>query len=130
MTRSFLPHAALILLLCSATGSSAQQAPAGFTPQQFAAATNKADYLLLDVRTPEEWKTGHLKDAVHIDWYADDFTERVTKLDKLKPVLVYCASGGRSAEAQDAMRDLGFKQVVNLKGGITAWRNAGLPVVK
>ena len=101
-----------------------------YTPQQFAATADKDKFILLDVRTPDEWNAGHLKDAVHFDWYADDFKERVAKLDKSKPVLVYCAAGGRSGKAQDVMQDLGFKRVVNLEGGYNAWTAAGLPVVK
>ncbi|MBP6574926.1 MAG: rhodanese-like domain-containing protein [Flavobacteriales bacterium] len=129
MLRSLLPIATLTIALLS-TGCSNAQAPTEVTPQEFAALADKDNFILLDVRTPEEWNAGRMKDAVHIDWYADDFTARVSKLDKSKPVLVYCASGGRSSEAQDAMRDLGFKQVVNLDGGMKAWRAAGLPVVK
>lgn len=119
--------AALSIFLSA--GAIAQDGRA-LSPQQFNALSDKGGYMLLDVRTPEEWKAGHLKDAVHIDWYADDFSKQVATLDKTKPVLVYCAVGGRSSEAQEAMQDLGFKKVVNLKGGMDAWKEAGLPVVK
>lgn len=119
-----------VFLLAHTIAQAQKPVTDNLTPQAFSTAADAAKYTLLDVRTPEEWKAGHLKDAVHIDWYADDFAARVSKLDKSKPVLVYCAAGGRSAEAQEAMRDLGFKHVVNLKGGYSAWTAAGLPVVK
>ncbi|MEO8067810.1 MAG: rhodanese-like domain-containing protein [Flavobacteriales bacterium] len=112
------------------SASTVAQDVRALTPQQFNTLADKGGYVLLDVRTPEEWKAGHMKDAVHIDWYADDFSKQVATLDETKPILVYCASGGRSGEAQEAMQDLGFKKVVNLKGGMGAWKEAGLPVVK
>lgn len=130
MHRSFLQHTALFVALLSAACTSSQQPSTELTPQQFSAAPDAADHILLDVRTPDEWNAGHLKDAVHIDWYGADFKQRVANLDKSKPVLVYCAAGGRSGKAQDVMLDLGFKRVVNLEGGYTAWTAAGLPVVK
>ena len=59
---------------------------------------------LVDVRTPQEWGTGHIDGALHIDWFDDDFKVRVAKLDKEKPVRLYCAAGGRSEEAREVMR--------------------------
>lgn len=129
MLRSLLPIATLTIALLS-TGCSNAQAPTEVTPLQFAAKADKESYLLLDVRTTDEWNKGHLKDAVHIDWYGKEFKEKVAALDKSKPILVYCAAGGRSSSAQEAMIKLGFKNVVNLDGGYEEWLAAGQPVVK
>lgn len=85
---------------------------------------------LVDVRTPQEWGTGHIDGALHIDWFDDDFKVRVAKLDKEKPVRLYCAAGGRSEEAREVMREMGFKDVKDLDGGISAWKKAGAPLVK
>lgn len=86
---------------------------------------------IVDVRTKEEFATGRLAKAVLIPWTDKDFSARVKKeLDPAKPVLVYCRSGRRSTEAAAELAKLGFKSVRNLKGGITAWTGAGLPVVK
>jgi rhodanese-related sulfurtransferase len=85
---------------------------------------------LVDVRTPQEWGTGHIADALHIDWFDDDFREHVAKLDKDRPVRVYCAAGGRSEDARELLREMGFKDVKDLDGGISAWKKAGAPVVK
>lgn len=86
---------------------------------------------IVDVRTKEEFATGRLAKAVLIPWTDKDFSERAKKeLDPAKPVLVYCRSGRRSTEAAAELAKLGFKSVRNLKGGITAWTGAGLPVVK
>ena len=83
--------------------------------------------VLLDVRTPEEFNKGHLVNALNIDWNNGGFEKQVSRLDKEKPVFVYCLSGGRSAAAAKAMRDDGFKKVYELEGGILKWRAAGLP---
>jgi rhodanese-related sulfurtransferase len=81
---------------------------------------------LLDVRTAGEFQTGHLKNALQADWLKkDEFTERVKYLDKTKPILVYCASGIRSAAAAKWLLENGFTSVQNLKGGITAWKMEG-----
>lgn len=85
---------------------------------------------LVDVRTPQEWGTGHIDGALHIDWFDDDFKQRIAKLDKNKPVRLYCAAGGRSEEARELLREMGFKDVKDLDGGMSAWKKAGAPVVK
>ena len=85
------------------------------------------DAPLVDVRTPGEFSEGHLEKALNIDWRGSDFNEKISKLDKSKPVLVYCLSGGRSGAAANKMRSDGFKEVYELNGGIMKWRAAGLP---
>jgi L-ascorbate metabolism protein UlaG (beta-lactamase superfamily)/rhodanese-related sulfurtransferase len=83
---------------------------------------------LVDVRTPDEYAEGHLPGAVNIDWYADDFLEKAQSLLELShPVLVYCRSGKRSAEAASKLGKAGF-EVSNLQGGYLAWTEAGKPV--
>jgi thioredoxin len=82
---------------------------------------------LVDVRTPDEYQGGHIPGAVNIDYQNPNFVERVSKLDKTKPVFVYCLSGGRSAGAAEQLRDAGFKQVYNLQGGFLQWNAAGKP---
>lgn len=86
-----------------------------------------ADVTVLDVRTPQEWEQGVIEGAVMIDYYKDDFADKVNQLDKNKPVYVYCAKGGRSSDAAEMMVEAGFSKVYNLDGGITAWNDAGLP---
>lgn len=83
---------------------------------------------LLDVRTLDEWNTGHLKNAQRIDVMDKQFKQKVAKLDKKKPVIVYCAVGGRSSYAADDMVKLGFTKVYNMVGGIREWIKMGYPV--
>lgn len=85
---------------------------------------------LLDVRTPEEWSEGIIEDATLANIYDADFDSKLAKLDKSKPVAVYCKSGGRSGQAMAKMSELGFTEVYNLKGGIGAWNSAKRPTVK
>jgi rhodanese-related sulfurtransferase len=85
---------------------------------------------LVDVRSPEEYAEGHLAHAVNIDVSSADFADKVAKLDKTKPAMVYCHSGRRSAKAANEMETLGFKKVYNLDGGISAWEDSGKPVAK
>ena len=85
---------------------------------------------LLDVRTPEEFAEGHLGGAANIDWKADGFAQQAeATLSKERPVMLYCRSGRRSAEAAAVLDGLGFK-AYNMKGGILAWTGAGKRVSK
>lgn len=85
---------------------------------------------LVDARTKEEWDEGHLKGATLVTVTEDGFLEKAkAQLDPKKPVVVYCRSGARSARATEQLRAAGFT-VHDLKGGITAWKAAGKPVVK
>lgn len=88
------------------------------------------DPIILDVRTPQEYNDGHIDHAVNIDWNGDNFLAQAEKLNKYQPVLIYCKGGGRSASAQKALIDAGFKNIYELDGGITKWQEADLPVVK
>lgn len=79
---------------------------------------------LIDVRTAEEYAGGHIENAKNIDWNGNDFDTQVASLDKTKPVLVYCLSGGRSKKAAAKLNELGFKEVIELNGGYLAWGKA------
>ncbi len=86
------------------------------------------DVQLVDVRTPEEYREGHIKNSLNINVQGSTFEAEVAKLDKKKPVMVYCRSGRRSASAQSKLIDMGFAEVINLNGGISEWQSAGKPV--
>ena len=83
--------------------------------------------MIIDVRTPGEFSGGHLINATNIDWDGNDFETQIAKIDKSKPVFVYCEAGGRSASAAKKMRSEGFKEVYELSGGFSKWREAKLP---
>ena len=77
--------------------------------------------LLIDVRTPAEFKEGHLPNAVNIDWLSPDFNTSFDSIGKRKKIYVYCRSGKRSVKAASRLDSLGFIRVVNLKGGYKAY---------
>jgi len=88
-----------------------------------------SEVTVLDVRNPDEFKQGHIKDAKLIP--LGQLAERITEINtlKAKPIIVYCHAGSRSSAAAGKLRSQGFTGVLNLQGGITAWKNSKLPVV-
>ena len=131
------PVKSLLLVLGMATaGCQAQNAPKEVVNID----VNVADFelimdtipngLLLDVRTDNEFAQGHLQGAQQIDFYRDDFSDALDKLDREQPVLIYCRSGNRSGKAAKKMKAMGFYAVYNLEGGIGAWSKRGKPVSK
>ena len=91
--------------------------------------TTKENIQILDVRTPGEYFSGHIKNALQADWNdKTEFERRISFVDKKKTVYVYCLSGGRSAAAADKMRKQGYENVYELKGGTNAWRAANKPL--
>lgn len=74
--------------------------------------------VILDVRTPSEFSSNHIKGAINIDFYGSDFETKIKALDKNKDYKVYCRSGNRSGQTVNLMKKLGFKEVENV-GGIT-----------
>lgn len=83
---------------------------------------------LVDVRTTEEFLRGHLKKAANLNFTDDNFEDLVkAKLDKARPVFVYCFSGRRSADAATFLRDLGFKEVYDMAGGFAKWTSSSKP---
>ena len=88
------------------------------------------DFVILDVRTLEEYADGHIENAVNLDYYSDTFKDELNKLDKSKTYLVYCRTANRSGIAVGMMKELGFREVYNMLGGIVRWEADGLPTVK
>lgn len=91
---------------------------------------NNPDFTILDVRTIEEFQTGHIDGAINLDFYSPTFKEELNKLNKGNTYFVYCRTGNRSGQAMDIMELLGFKVVYNLSAGISDWTANGLPTVK
>lgn len=89
---------------------------------------NNPDFVILDVRTPDEFRRSRLRGALHIDFHADDFRQRIDRLERDRTYLVYCKGGFRSSSAAEMMDQMGFDQVYNVSGGILQWREQGLPL--
>jgi len=84
--------------------------------------------ILIDVRTQEEYATGHISGSLNLDFKNPGFKDNVLMLDPKKEYAVYCASGVRSSKAAELMKENGFTSVFTLTGGIKTWKEKGLPL--
>lgn len=115
----------MLFLSCQVNGQNVER----IGPEEFEKVLNDlSDPQLIDVRTPDEYEMGHLSGAKLIDFREKDFKTKMSTLDKTRPVLVYCAVGGRSGKAADMLKEMGFSQVYDLEGGINAWSGTGKEV--
>ena len=81
-----------------------------------------------DVSTPEEYEEGYIEVFQNIDFFSDTLTQEIEKLDKSKPVIVYCRSGRRSADCAKQLKEKGFVKIYDLEGGITKWEFEGYEI--
>ena len=109
-------------------------APKGYYDMESAQAAAMLErfptFVILDIRTPKEFAAGHLKGAKNIDFFRDDFGEKLKKLDKPKGYLVHCASGGRSGRSMKQFKQQGFTTIYHISDGYKGWVASKLPVVK
>ena len=96
------------------------------TAEEVQSLMHKDGVQLIDVRTPEEYKDGFITNAINIDYFSPSFSEDIKVLDKEKPVIVYCRSGNRSAKSAKILEEAGFKEIYDLEGGFTNWKDLGL----
>ncbi len=119
----------IFLISASLFSCSKQEGLQNAAPTEFQAEIKSAETgQILDVRTSDEYSKGHIEGAILADISSNLFQEVTAKLDKNKTVFVYCLSGGRSGEAASQLQAMGFKNIVNLSGGILAWQSANLPL--
>jgi len=85
------------------------------------------EFVVLDVRTPKEYRDGHLEGAVMIDYRSNGFREKLETLDRGKTYLVYCRTGRRSGSAISMMEEMGFTRIYHLSDGIKVWKEKGFP---
>ena len=117
-----------LLATLGLTSACAQQNFENTDVQGFSELITNPDVILLDVRTADEYAEGHIEGAILIDQKQSDFMEKAKDTLPIdKTIAVYCRSGRRSGNAADKLADIGYK-CVNLKGGIIAWKEAGMPV--
>ena len=86
------------------------------------------DVQLVDIRTPEERKEGFIANSQNIDYLSPSFEQDLEKLDKSKPVIVYCKSGNRNAKCAEKMKDAGFVKIYDLDGGMAKWKFKGFDI--
>lgn len=118
---------ALLLLGCNSSFSQRDQLNAEAFSKSIGEDTTA---FVLDVRSADEYKQGHIARSVNINWNDPSFESQVKGLDKQTNVYLYCLSGGRSSRAAKALEDWGFKNVHELQGGLLKWKAASLPLDK
>jgi rhodanese-related sulfurtransferase len=84
--------------------------------------------ILIDVRTSREYNESRIAGAMNIDFFSPSFRAQVEQLDPHTPCIVYCLKGNRGKKAMEFMKARGFLSVYNISGGITGWKEAGLPI--
>ena len=122
-----LKHLYLVLISFVAFSCNSQTAVQTIDVPSYAKKINETpNAQILDVRTPEEYTSGHIENSDNVNWLGDSFVALTDKYDKTKPVFVYCKIGGRSIKAANKLAELGFTTVYNLDGGMLKWEAAGL----
>ena len=109
----------------SSFGQIAKLNPKEFSDQLL----SNSSKIILDVRTKDEYNAGFIDHAINIDWNEKSFESLTDKLDKYEPIYIYCLSGGRSRNAVKNLESRGFKKIIELDGGIMAWRSEKRPLV-
>jgi len=87
------------------------------------------NYIIVDVRTAEEFESGHIQDAIHFDFYSESFQKEILSLDKSSSIILYCRTQNRSAKTADFLKENGYKEIAVLEGGITSWVKNGNDLV-
>ena len=87
------------------------------------------DYILVDVRTIEEYESGHIQDAVNFDFYSKSFQNDILSLEKSTSIILYCRTQNRSTKTANYLKENGYKEITVLEGGITSWVKNGNDLV-
>jgi len=133
---SFLYRPVLVLALAACVFAVSAAEKSGPEPIKHVDAKNaqkllsQTNLVILDIRSPEEFRSFHIAGATNIDFHGSNFEQRINSLDKSKTYLVHCASGGRSTQSLKIFQKHDFQSIYHLDGGINGWKNAGLPVAK
>jgi len=116
-----------LMLLLAISGCTASFEAKPLQPSEFKQLIESSKAVqVIDVRTPGEFSTGYLPNAVNIDFFNEAFQSELDKLDRNKPIAVYCTVGQRSGKAYDMLVEMKFRRVYHLEGGLNAWQAAGL----
>lgn len=93
------------------------------SPQVFKSKISNSTVQLVDIRSPQEFKLGHIKNAKNINFFSRNFKDEIDQLDRMKPLYIYCRSGSRSRKAAYVLERMGFEEIYDLQGGILRWYN-------
>ncbi|MDP6922373.1 MAG: rhodanese-like domain-containing protein [Lutibacter sp.] len=119
--------ASLILFACTGKQTTDKAEVAVLAPAVFK--VKSVGHTLVDIRSPEEFASGHLQGAVNINYFDENFLTQLATFNKEQPLFIYCRSGNRTAKASPAIRASGFQKLYDLAGGIKQWKASGYPLV-
>jgi rhodanese-related sulfurtransferase len=127
MKKLFFLHL-ILLITFSSCNDSADSKITVITTEEMQSILQADNVQLIDVRTKKEYEEGYIAGAQNIDFFSPTFIEDINKLDKEKPVYLYCKSGGRSAKCAEKMLEEGFIKIYDLDGGFSKWKHEGLEI--
>ena len=87
------------------------------------------DYTLIDVRTIEEYESGHIQNALNFDFYSESFQKDILTLEKNSQIILYCRTQNRSTKTADFLKENGYREIKVIEGGITSWVKNGNDLV-
>ena len=87
------------------------------------------DYTLIDVRTTEEYESGHIQNALNFDFYSESFQKDILTLEKTSQIILYCRTQNRSTKTADFLKENGYREIKVIEGGITSWVKNGNDLV-
>ena len=87
------------------------------------------DFILVDVRTIEEYESGHIQNAVNFDFYSESFQKEILSFDKNSSIILYCRTQNRSTKTANYLKENGYKEITVIAGGITSWVKNGNDLV-
>lgn len=126
----FLAMLLPLLLLAGCGGTDLVEVDAAKAKDIIAQRQGQANFVILDIRTPKEFRKGHIEGAIYVDYHNDAFKQNLDKLDKNPTYLLYCRSGGRTGRSLALFEELGFKSIVHMKHGLREWKELGFPLVE
>ena len=91
--------------------------------------TQDTDHILVDVRTVEEYESGHIQDAINFDFYSESFQEEILTLEKSSSIILYCRTQNRSVKTANFLKENGYKKITVIEGGISSWVKNGNDLV-
>lgn len=115
---------------CSSPAGTVQQLTASQARSLIERHMGDQNFIILDVRTPREYRSGHIARAMLLDFHSPAFPDRLSKLDRSKTYLIYCQTGYRSSRTVQMIDKLGFQSVYHLQRGVIEWYRSRLPLVR
>ena|SRR5689334_1549199 len=134
MKRITVYAASLLALVCFAHAAEIpekdQKPVKHVNPKEAERLISEHKVTIIDIRTPDEFKDGHIAGATNINYLGTNFAQAISSLAKTNSYLVHCAVGGRSTRSLKIFNQQNFESIYHLDGGLEAWKEAGLPVEK